>query len=279
MRIFRRRAARNDSDDVAAHTALHAHGGVTTIVSVAALVFSAYSLWETSLKQADLSVYVTGIVSYGRDVSDNIDVQPAGGFEVLALPVTIANGGARDAAILSLQLDVKNPKTGLSARFEGAYTAEAAYFAAGPRPKTPFSALVIAGRTAWTGTVLFYPVSYSNGKSLTPVTKVRTFNDEMRKKYASEMADSSSFSKLREKLPDLPEWAEQDAYYAKVVSSNATVEATLTPISPTPSGWLDRLFGASVQPVSLALQMPDIAEAYLTTQQQLVRLRPAAAGS
>jgi hypothetical protein len=276
MRIFRRRAARHDSNHIAAHTALHAHGGVTTIVSVAALVFSAYSLWETSLKQADLSVYVTGIVSYGRDTSDNIDVQPAGGFEVLVLPVTIANSGARDAAILSLQLDVKNPRTGLTARFEGTYTAEAAYFAAGPRPKTPFSALVIAGRTAWTGTVLFYPVSYSNGKSLTPVAKIRAFNDDLRKKYASEMGDSSSFSKLREKLPDLPEWAELDALHAKVLSRNEKVEVTLTPIGPAPSGWLDRLFGASAQPVTLALQMPDIAEAYLVNQQQLVRLRPAA---
>jgi hypothetical protein len=279
MRIFRGRAARTDSNDLATHAILHSHGGVTSIVSAVALLFSAYSLWETSLKQADLSVYVTGIVSYGRDTSDNIDVQPAGGFEVLVLPVTIANSGARDAAILSLQLDVKNPKTGLSARFEGTYTAEAAYFAAGPRPKTPFSALVIAGRTAWTGTVLFYPVSYSNGKSLTPVAKVRTFNEELRKKYASEMGDSSSFSKLREKLPDLPEWAEQEAFYAKVVSRNEKVEATLTPISPAPSGWLDRLLGAPAQPITLALEMPDIAEAYLVNQKELVRLRPAAAGS
>jgi hypothetical protein len=279
MRIIRRRAARKDSDHVPADVALHAHGGVTSIVSAVALLFSAYSLWETSLKQADLSVYVTGIISYGRDTSDNNDVLPVGGFEVLALPITIANGGARDAAILSLQLDVKNLKTGLSARFEGTYTAEAAYFAAGPRPKTPFSALVIAGRTAWTGTVLFYPVSYSNGKSLTPVTKVRDFNDELRKKYANEMGGSSSLSKLRERFPDLPEWSEQDAFDAKVVSPNAKVEATLTPIGPAPSGWLDRLFGAPAQPVTLGLEMPNIAEAYLLQQQQLVRLRPAAAGS
>src|SRR5262249_48125041 len=160
-----------------------------------------FSLWETSLKQADLSVYVTGVVSYGRDTSDDVNVQPAGGFEVLAVPVTIANGGARDAAILSLQLDVKNPRSGLSARFERTYTADAAYFvAAGPkRPKTPFSALVVAGRSAWTGTILFYPVSYSNGKALTPIVKIIDFNDGLRKKYAEEMGGSSSISVLREK--------------------------------------------------------------------------------
>src|SRR5262245_31804307 len=276
MHIFRRRAARTDSHDVATQALLHSHGGVASIVSAVALLFSAYSLWETSLKQADLSVYVTGIVSYGRDTSDSTDLVPAGGFEVLALPITIANSGARDAAILALQLDVKNLKTGLSARFEGTYTAEAAYFSPGPRPKTPFSALVIAGRTAWTGTVVFYPVSYSNGKSLTPVTKVRDFNDALRKKYANEMGDSSSLSKLREKLPDLPEWAEQDALYDKVVRANEKVEATLTPKSPAPSGWLDRLLGAPVQPITLTLEMPDVSEGYLVQQLQLVRLRRAA---
>ena len=130
-------------------------------------------------------------------------VQPAGGFEVFAVPITIANGGARDAAVLALQLDVSNPKTGLTARFEATYTADAAYFAStgAKRPKTPFSALVIAGRSAWTGTVLFYPVSYSNEKALAPITQSGNFNDELRKKYASEMGGSSSLSALREKRP------------------------------------------------------------------------------
>ena len=76
---------------------------------------------------------------------------------------------------------------------------------------------MIAGRAAWRGTVVFYPVSYSNGKSLTPVGKVREFNDMLRTKYATEMGGASSIAVLREKLPNLPELAELDAYYAKVV--------------------------------------------------------------
>ena len=283
MRMFRRRAARTDSNDIATHAILHAHGAVTTIVSAVALLFSAYSLWETSLKQADLSVYVTGIVSYGRDTSDGISVQPPGGFEVLAVPVTVANGGARDAPVLSLQLNVRNPKTGLSARFEATYTADAAYFVTGgdKRPKTPFSALVIAGRTAWTGTVLFYPVSYSNNdKSLTPISKVTAFYDEVRKKYADEMGGSSNLATLREKRPDLPEWSEQDAYYAKVVTRKDKVEVMLKLMRPAPSGWLDRLLGSPVQPVALTLEGPDVPESLLLTKNSdLVRLRRAAAGS
>jgi hypothetical protein len=279
MRLLRRRAAGTDANDVVSHAVLSAHGGVTAIVSVLALTFSGFSLWETSLKQADLSVYVTGVVSYGRDASDSTDVMPAGGFEVLAVPVTIANGGARDAAVLALQIDARNPKTGLAARFDATYSVEAAYFAAAgdKRPKAPFSALVIAGRSAWTGTVLFYPVSYSNGKALTPVSRVADFNDAMRKKYASEMGDSSSLSVLRQKRPDLPEWAEQDAFEAKVLNRNETVDVALKVVRPAPSGWLDRVLGATVPPVSLSLEMPNVSARSLTTD--LVRLRSTAAGS
>jgi hypothetical protein len=279
MRLFRRRAAGTDAHEIASHAILNAHGGVTAVVSILALAFSGFSLWETSLKRADLSVYVTGVVSYGRDASDSADVMPAGGFEVLAVPVTIANGGARDAAVLALQLDVKNPKTGLAARFDATYSVEASYFAAAgdKRPKTPFSALVIAGRSAWTGTVLFYPVSYSNGKALTPVARVAAFNDAMRKKYTTEMGDSSSLSVLREKRPDLPEWAEQDAFEAKVLNRNETVDVALKLVRPAPSGWLDRVLGAPVPPVSLSLEMPNVSARGLTTD--LVRLRTTSAGS
>jgi len=63
---------------------------------------------------------------------------------------------------------------------------------------------VIAGRSAWTGTVLFYPVSYGNDKALTPLRKVAAFNDALRKKYASEMGGSSNLNILREKTSRPP---------------------------------------------------------------------------
>jgi hypothetical protein len=239
-----------------------------------ALVFSGFSLWETSLKQAELTVYATGVVTYERDLTADDYIRPSGGFEVFAVPITIANSGARDAAVLSLQLDVNNPKTGLAARFEATYTADSAYFAntAAKRPKTPFSALVIAGRSAWTNTVLFYPVNYSNRKALTPVRKVVEFNDELRKKYASQMGGASSISLLREKLPDLPELAELDAYDAKVLNQNDNVEVTLKLVSPAPRGWLDRVLGRPTQPIALTLDMPDIPGERVL-RGELVRLR------
>src|SRR5215467_15841021 len=248
----------------------------TTIISATALVFSGFSLWESTLKQAELSVYVTGVVAYERDLTADESIQPVGGFEVFAVPITIANSGARDGAVLSLQLDVNNPKTGLSARLEGTYTADGAYFAnTGPkRPKTPFSALVIAGRSAWTGTVLFYPVSYSNEKALTPVRKVAAFNDELRQKYANDMDGASSLSILRAKHPNLPEWAEQDAYEAKVLNQSDKVEVTLRLITPAPVGWLDRTLGTAAEPVTLELDMPDIPGDRVA-RGELVRLRSA----
>ena len=229
MRILRRRAVRSDSNEIAAHTGLHSHGGVTTIVSAIALLFSAYSLWELSLKQADLTPYVTGVVTYERDRTASLSIQPDGGFEVLAVPITIANGGARDGAVLALRLDVKNLSTGLTARFEATYTVDATYFAAkgDRRPKTPFSALVIAGRTAWTGTVLFYPVSYSDQRALTPIAQIREFYQAMRTKYAKELDGASSISVLRDKFPNLPEFADADAFEAKVLQPKGKGDMTL----------------------------------------------------
>jgi hypothetical protein len=281
MRQFRRQPVGTDVTEAAVHAVRSSDGGrVAAIISAIALIFSAYSLWETSLKQADLSVYATGVITYGRDTSDDASIQPSGGFEVLAMPLTIANGGARDGAVLSLQLEVKNPKTGLSARFAATYTADAAYFGdtRGKRPKSPFNALVIAGRAAWTGTVIFYPVSYSNGKALTPVSQIAAFNDALRKKYAGEMEGASSISVLREKLPNLPEFAELDAYDAKVLNQNGKVEATLQLATPTPSGWLERVLGTPVEPIALILDMPDIPGDRVS-RGELVRLRTVAAGS
>src|SRR5215467_148887 len=281
MAWFRRdeaHAKAGESANEVASSAAHPGGGkaVATIISAIALVFSAFSLWVTSLKQAELSVYVTGVVTYERDLSADEYIRPAGGFEVLAVPVTIANSGARDGPVLALQLDVKNPKTSLTARFDATYTADAAYFAntGTKRPKTPFSALVIAGRSAWTGTVLFYPVSYSNEKALTPVRKVAAFNDELRQKYANDMDGASSLSILRAKRPNLPEWAEQDAYEAKVLNQSDKVEVTLRLITPAPVGWLDRTLGTAAEPVTLELDMPDIPGDRVA-RGELVRLRSA----
>ena len=279
MRLIRRRATRTEHNDAAAHVAVHSHGGVTTVVSAIALLFSAFSLWETSLKQADLNVYATGVVTYERDTTADDYIMPTGGFEVFAIPITIANGGARDAAVLALQLDVKNPRTDLSARFEATYIADAGYFASTspgtqqqPKPKTPFSALVVPGRSAWTGTVLFYPVSYSNGKALTPIAQFRGILEEARKTTPPVEQTSSEGGGVTVTATKYPASAELDAYRAKVLSQNDKVEATLRLVRPAPSGLLERLLGSQVPPTRITLDMPGIPVSRVV-RGELVRLR------
>jgi hypothetical protein len=146
----------SDATATATDAAAHGLGGwMTAAVSGMALIASGPSLWESTLKQPDIKVYVSENIHYTRD--------PYGSYEVLAVPVTIANGGARDGAVLSLQLEVKNAATSQTARFKSAYMADAQYFggrddvaARLKRPKLPFAPLSIAGRAAFTGTVLFY---------------------------------------------------------------------------------------------------------------------------
>ncbi|HEY7646882.1 MAG TPA: hypothetical protein VH858_17710 [Hyphomicrobiales bacterium] len=179
MKLFRRAAPGADANEVATQALMHREGLATTVVSAIALLFSGFSLWESSLKQADLSVYITDTVSYARDVSGGYDVRQAGGYEVLAVPVTIANGGARDGAVLSLQIEAKHPETGQTVRFDASYTADATYFAAvdnpttgAKRPKLPFAPLVITGRSVWSGTILFYVPDYNEKKLLTSKGKI-----------------------------------------------------------------------------------------------------------
>jgi len=275
MGMLRRRPTETDANEIALHAVKHSWGGrITAIGTIVALGFSAFSLWETSLKQAQLTPYVTGVVTYERDRTANLAIQPSGGFEVLAVPITIANSGARDGPILALQLDVKNRSTGLTALFEATYAVDGSYFAAkgDKRPKTPFSALVIAGRSSWTGTVLFYPVSYSDERVLTPIAQVREFYDAMRTKYAKEMEGGSNIVVLRAKHPDLPEFADVDAFDAKVVQPKGKADVTIRLVVPAPHGWIDRALAAQVPPITLTFQMPDVYVPSMLDG-ELVRLR------
>lgn len=111
MPILWRGSSGADANQVASQSAAHSGAGrVTAIISAIALVFSGYSLWETSLKQADLGVYVSGIVSYVRDTTDDENIRPSGGFEVLAVPITIANGGRATAPSCRCSSMLKTPR-------------------------------------------------------------------------------------------------------------------------------------------------------------------------
>lgn len=133
---------------------------ITALASFIALIFSGISLYQTVLKRAEVRVFVPETLSYTRD--------PNGSFEVLAVPVTVINSGARDGVVVSMQLKIKNEETGYQRTLNASYVAEEGYFStkedyrAGiSRPKRPFAPLTIPGRTGHSATVLFYPREYN----------------------------------------------------------------------------------------------------------------------
>lgn len=133
---------------------------LTGFVSVIAMVFSAFSLYETVLKQADLHVYVPQTIAYTRD--------PNGSYEVFVIPITVANSGARDGVVSSLALEVRNKQSGVARTLNASFIAAPGYFSTKEdyaqgksRPKAAFAPLSVPGRSAFTGTILFYPRDYS----------------------------------------------------------------------------------------------------------------------
>jgi hypothetical protein len=136
-----------------------------------ALIGSVVSMWETTIKQAEVRLHVSDNIYFTRD--------PWGGYEVLIIPVTLANRGARDGTILSLALDVKNLATNESQRFKSTYMADAKWFGSRDdvsanqrRPKVPFAPVSVTGRGAFTGTLLFYPADNSEKKVVDSNSKI-----------------------------------------------------------------------------------------------------------
>ena len=114
---------------------------------------------------------MTDTLAYARD--------PWGGYEVISVPITISNSRARDGTAITLELDVKNLESGKFERFTSKYTADAQYFGGTDdvarrikRPKLPFAPISIAGRSAYSGTVLFYSAAGREQKLIEPKSKV-----------------------------------------------------------------------------------------------------------
>lgn len=140
----------SDAGDIAVSTVVKREGGKTaTLVALIALVFSAYSLWETSLKQPDVRIFVPPVIQFSAPYNNS-------NFEVIAIPVTFANEGARTGTVLSMELAVTDPRSNQTKLF---YAAD---FGRWTMEKTragayqPFAPISLAGRASRTETVLFY---------------------------------------------------------------------------------------------------------------------------
>ncbi len=68
-------------NDITIQAAAGDGGRLTAIVSAIALLFSAYSLWDSSLKAPDLKVFVPPVIQYSSPYNNS-------NFEVFAIPIT-----------------------------------------------------------------------------------------------------------------------------------------------------------------------------------------------
>jgi hypothetical protein len=136
--------------------------GVSEIIAGAALLVSGYTLWQNKLKRAELKIFVPPVIQYSSPYQNS-------NFEVFAIPVTIVNEGAQTGTVLSIELEVTDPRTGAVKRF---YSAD---FGRWTMEKTrsgayqPFAPMSLPGHGRQTETVLFY----TRGEEEKPAELVR----------------------------------------------------------------------------------------------------------
>jgi hypothetical protein len=114
-----------------------------------ALLVSAYSLWETSLKRSALKVFVAPVIRYASPYQNT-------NFEVFAIPVTITNAGARTGTVMSMGLVVTDLANNVSKRFYSADFGQWSIEKARKGDFRPFVPIPLPGRSSHTDTVLFH---------------------------------------------------------------------------------------------------------------------------
>lgn len=137
-------------NDLAANGALKGEGGLVVAgISGIALLFSAYSLWETSLKSSDLQIFVPPVIYYSSPYNNS-------NFEMISIPVTVINEGAQTGTALAFDLEVTNPKTGQTKRF---YSAEFGVWSmerTRQRAYAGFAPISLQGHSSRAEQILFY---------------------------------------------------------------------------------------------------------------------------
>lgn len=140
----------NQPDNVARDVATgRASNRIAAIVSLVALAFSAYSLWETSLKSADLSVFVPPVIQFAQPYNNS-------NFEVVEIPVTLLNDGARTGTVLTLKLAVSDPRTKATKHFYAANLGRWTMEKTRANAYAPFAPIAVPGNASRTETILFY---------------------------------------------------------------------------------------------------------------------------
>ena len=119
------------------------------VFSGVAVAMSMYSLWRTSLQQADLRVFVPPLIRYASPYQNSV-------FEVFEIPLTVINEGAQTGTILSFDLEVTNAQNGASKFFYSAGLGPWSLARVKGEGLTPFTPVSLTGRSSQSETILFY---------------------------------------------------------------------------------------------------------------------------
>jgi hypothetical protein len=119
------------------------------VFSGVAVVVSVYSLWRTTLKGANLHIFVPPLIRYASPYQNSV-------FEVFEIPLTAINEGAQTGTILSFDLEVTNAQTGVSKIFYSAGLGPWSLAKVKGEGLAPFTPLSLTGRSSQSETVLFY---------------------------------------------------------------------------------------------------------------------------
>jgi hypothetical protein len=124
-------------------------GRIAAVVSSIALAFSAWSLWETSLRAPDLRVFIPPVIHYAAPYNNS-------NFEMVSIPITVINDGARTGTVLSMELEVTDPRTQQTKRFYAADMGRWSMERTRSQAYAHFAPFAMAGRASKTETILFY---------------------------------------------------------------------------------------------------------------------------
>jgi hypothetical protein len=154
MAIMQRRQERSSEESVPVKTAVEtavreARGGwISMAFSGVAVLGSCVSVYFSTLQAAQIEVYLPPVFSYHMD----------GEGENFTIPISLANGGARSGTVVSMELEVHNPKTNATHRFYSAYLGEHPQMQRTANVRQ-FVPMTILGNSVHSDTVRFYPVT------------------------------------------------------------------------------------------------------------------------
>jgi hypothetical protein len=158
MGWFGRRAATHRMIETSDHMtrgaeATHGSTGgfLTAIASAIALLFSAYSVYETSLRKPELHVFVPPVIRYSTPYQNS-------NFEVFAIPVSLSNLGARAGTVVDMSLAVTNTRSKETKQFYAADIGVWTMDAARAFAFQPFAPMTLAGKSSNSQSILFYPL-------------------------------------------------------------------------------------------------------------------------